>query len=87
MNRTTSIRRLLDIVETRQRLPEPVDRRRIRQAAGLTLEEIGDALTVSADAVRLWELGARRPSNRYVATYVALLESLASTTERLRGER
>jgi transcriptional regulator with XRE-family HTH domain len=53
-------------------LPAPPERRRIRRAAGLTLADVGAAVSVSRETVRGWEAGAC-PRLRHLADYVAAL--------------
>jgi transcriptional regulator with XRE-family HTH domain len=43
--------------------------------AGMNLDELGERVGVSGEAVRLWELG-RRPSEAYLADYLDVLADL-----------
>jgi transcriptional regulator with XRE-family HTH domain len=73
-----SIETLLEQVRSRRQLPPPSERRTIRQQAGLSLRDIGDALGVSHVAVSRWEAGATPRETR--ADYAALLEELRRIT-------
>jgi DNA-binding transcriptional regulator YiaG len=69
-------RQVLDLVEVR-RLAETGEARRIRAARQLSLAEAGSAVGVSAEAVRKWESGARRPTGRPALAYLRLLKALS----------
>jgi DNA-binding transcriptional regulator YiaG len=58
------------------RLPSPTRRRAIRVRAGATLEEVGELVGVSGEAVRLWETGQRTPSESHRGDYVDVLDAL-----------
>ena len=60
------------------RLPAPVDRRRIRKEAGLTLRHLESVLEVSLNAIGQWERGVRVPTDRNLVMYVELLDRLAA---------
>ncbi len=49
---------LIDRVRTRNTLPPPAERVRIRKAAGVSQRELAAALGVSWTAVQRWETGA-----------------------------
>ncbi len=57
-------------------LPTPVQRRRIRTAAGVTLREMATALDVTPMTVLRWERGEVRPAHRHAAAYRSLLDGL-----------
>lgn len=59
------------------KLPPPAERKRIRQAAGLSLQRMADALCVSPVAVFNWENDKDGPSLENAARYRALLDQLA----------
>lgn len=65
---------LLERVRARRKLPPAVERRRIREAAGVSQHEIAKALGVSWTAVYRWERGSR--PREHEASYAALLEEL-----------
>jgi transcriptional regulator with XRE-family HTH domain len=66
---------LLEQARSRRKLPLPADRRRIREAAGLSLRAVAAALGVSHTAVANWEAG-RTPREQELAAYGRLLEEL-----------
>jgi DNA-binding transcriptional regulator YiaG len=61
---------------SRTKLPSPTRRRAIRVRAGATLEEVGDLVGVTSEAVRLWETGQRTPSQAHRDDYVDVLDEL-----------
>ena len=74
------------------KLPLPADRRRIRESAGYTQQDVGEALMVSAHAVGRWErvagyLGDRRlpgrePTGEIRGKYARLLNLLQADQSR-----
>jgi DNA-binding transcriptional regulator YiaG len=70
-----SVDELLKRVHARRKLPPADERRRIREAVGLSLRDVGAALGVSHTAVSDWEAGAM-PRERQRATYALLLDEL-----------
>ncbi|MFI9460933.1 telomere-associated protein Tap [Streptomyces xiamenensis] len=58
-------------------LPPPAERRRLREAAGLTRQQVAGALDVSWQAVAAWESGRAVPRPPKRAAYARLLERLA----------
>ncbi|MFI1568343.1 helix-turn-helix transcriptional regulator [Streptomyces sp. NPDC020490] len=58
-------------------LPPPRVRQQLRLAAGLTQQEVADAVGVKRLAVARWELGEASPRRPHRATYVHLLKRLA----------
>ena len=73
-NTATGVDELLELVGSRRTLPVPVERRRIREAAELTLRDVATALGVSHTAVASWEAGVTPREHR--AAYALLLEQL-----------
>ncbi|GAB2861242.1 helix-turn-helix domain-containing protein [Streptomyces deserti] len=65
-------------------LPPPKERRRLREAGGLTQDQVAARVGVSGDRVRKWETGRSTPQGRQREAYAKLLASLA---EPLRQER
>lgn len=61
-------------------LPTPKERRRLREAAELTHEEVAAAVGVTATTVRSWETGRTDPRGRKREAYAKLLTRLAATT-------
>lgn len=51
--------------------------RRIREAAGLSLNELARAVGTSGTVVASWENGTHRPTGLLAAAYVDLLDELA----------
>ena len=68
-----SIETLTREVQALQSLPPVAARRALRRAAGVSLTRAGEALGVSHEAVRLWELGLRQPRGRNLLAYARLL--------------
>lgn len=62
-------------------LPTPKERRRLREAAELTHEEVAAAVGVTATTVRSWETGRTHPRGRKREAYVKLLTRLATVTD------
>lgn len=63
------------------RLPEPRERRRIRQAAGVSLARAARELGVSTAALYAWETGQYGPRPARIPAYAKLLTELAAATE------
>ncbi|MEU8571514.1 helix-turn-helix transcriptional regulator [Streptomyces pathocidini] len=59
-------------------LPEPAERRRLREAAGLSQEQVAAALRTRREAVGNWEAGRSEPRPPKRAAYARLLEGLAN---------
>ncbi|MEU3773636.1 helix-turn-helix domain-containing protein, partial [Streptomyces sp. NPDC032472] len=55
------------------RLPSPTERRRLREAVGLTCEEVALAVGVTAATLRAWEAGRLEPRGRKRDQYARLL--------------
>jgi DNA-binding transcriptional regulator YiaG len=62
--------------DLRRRLPPVRERRRIREAAGVTVSRASRMIGVSDMAVSYWERGQREPRGKFLERYVALLEGL-----------
>jgi DNA-binding XRE family transcriptional regulator len=62
--------------ELESKLPDPSTRRRIREWARLTQEEVGVAIGVSRQAVARYEAGDRTPSEGTSQRYIELLDGL-----------
>jgi transcriptional regulator with XRE-family HTH domain len=71
---------LLKRVRARRVLPVPRERRRIREAADLSLRDVAAALGVSHTAVASWEAGATPREHR--AAYADLLDELTKLVAR-----
>ncbi|WP_225850202.1 helix-turn-helix transcriptional regulator [Streptomyces sp. HPF1205] len=59
-------------------LPPPAERRRLREAAGLSQTQIATALGTRREAVGNWEAGRTEPRPPQRAAYARLLEGLAA---------
>ncbi|MER7805556.1 helix-turn-helix transcriptional regulator [Streptomyces parvulus] len=59
-------------------LPVPAERRRLREAAGLSQAQIAAALDARREAVGNWETGKTEPRSPKRAAYARLLEGLAT---------
>ncbi|WP_371605113.1 helix-turn-helix transcriptional regulator [Streptomyces sp. NBC_01220] len=65
------------LVASRSVLPPPAERRRLRQAHGLTLDEVASALDVRRATVSGWEAGKTEPRPPERDAYARLLDKLA----------
>lgn len=63
------------------KLPSPDVRYRIRQDAGVTLEEIAAELGVSAVTVQRWERGLAVPRRERAIAYKCLLDELRQVAQ------
>ena len=73
------------LLDHRSRLPQSTERRAIRDAAGLSREQVARALGVSVETVKAWEGGSTpRPAN--LVAYVELLDRLRSVVSNERAE-
>ncbi|MFJ3978455.1 helix-turn-helix domain-containing protein [Streptomyces sp. NPDC090021] len=61
-------------------LPAPNERRRLREASELTLDEIARAVGVAAATIRSWESGRTTPRGRKREVYARLLAGLPALT-------
>ncbi|MFE3995191.1 telomere-associated protein Tap [Streptomyces goshikiensis] len=59
-------------------LPVPAERKRLREAAGLSQAQIATALNARREAVGNWEIGKSEPRPPKRAAYARLLEGLAA---------
>ncbi|WP_434098010.1 telomere-associated protein Tap [Streptomyces sparsogenes] len=59
-------------------LPPPAERKRLREAAGLSQEQIATALQTRRESVGNWETGRAEPRPPKRAAYARLLEGLAA---------
>ena len=67
---------LLEQLRSRRQLPAPAERRRIREAAGVSLRELAGAIGTSHMAVDRWERGAAPRSPAHLRAYSRLLNKL-----------
>lgn len=68
--------RILERIRVHRALPPPERRAELRKAAGLTLQEVADAVGVTATSVWFWEQGQRRPSGAHLDAYLDALGAL-----------
>lgn len=57
-------------------LPPPAERRRVREAAGVSMRELAAALGVTHGSVRNWETTTKKPRLRVRREYARLLREL-----------
>ena len=65
------------LIASRSPLPPPAERKRLRQAHGLTLDEVAAALQVRRATVSGWEAGKTEPRPPERDAYARMLEQLA----------
>lgn len=63
-------------VHAHRTLPPPAMRKALREAAGLTQEDLARALGVRRESVSRYEHSRRRPRGRLLIAYAELLEDL-----------
>lgn len=61
-------------------LPNPSERRRIRESAGLTAREVAAAVGASHQAILMWEQGQRSPRGDFLVRYVEALNAMREAT-------
>ncbi|MEU6331976.1 helix-turn-helix transcriptional regulator [Streptomyces sp. NPDC047049] len=71
------VKALLEEARLMAAMPEPAERRRLREAAELSLAQVGAAVGVGRQTVANWEAGSATPQPPARALYLALLEGLA----------
>ncbi|MEV4333069.1 helix-turn-helix domain-containing protein [Streptomyces sp. NPDC049597] len=69
---------LLEQAATQDTLPAPAERKRLREAAGVSQEQVARALKVRRETVTSWEAGRTEPRPPKRAAYARLLEGLAA---------
>ncbi|WCD86388.1 hypothetical protein KPP03845_102734 [Streptomyces xanthophaeus] len=72
----TVAERVRSRLHVRRGLPEPNERRALRAAAGLTQQELADAIGVSRQAVSYWEAGLRTPRGKFLDAYTEAIAAL-----------
>ncbi|MFD5322269.1 helix-turn-helix domain-containing protein, partial [Streptomyces sp. NPDC127098] len=65
------------LLEQARPLPEPAERLRLREVAGLSRPQVAGALGVSTSTVAGWETGRSEPRGEHRAAYGRLLDGLA----------
>jgi transcriptional regulator with XRE-family HTH domain len=76
METVTKRDELLERLRARRALPAAAERRRIREAAGVSIRQLAEALDVSPMAPVRWEQGAMPRDPRLVREYGELLVEL-----------
>jgi DNA-binding transcriptional regulator YiaG len=79
---TTLLDEAIAEAQARRELPDPTEARRLRQRAGLTQQQIAEAIGVSRFAVCHWETGVRQPRGPAARLYLAVLRRLVAEHER-----
>ncbi|MET7533210.1 telomere-associated protein Tap [Streptomyces goshikiensis] len=69
---------LLEEAAAQDPLPHPDERKRLREAAGLSQDQIAKALSVRRETVTSWETGRTAPRPPKRAAYARLLEGLTT---------
>lgn len=59
-------------------LPAPAERKRLREAAGLSQDQVSNALNVRRETVTGWEAGRTEPRPPKRAAYARLLDGLTA---------
>ncbi|WP_240659614.1 helix-turn-helix transcriptional regulator [Streptomyces sp. WAC 01529] len=73
----TSVDALLEQAAAPDALPAPAERKRLREAAGLSQDQVAKALDVRRETVTGWEAGRTEPRPPKRAAYIRLLDGLA----------
>jgi DNA-binding transcriptional regulator YiaG len=77
-SQTKAVEKALRTVEARQ-LAASGAGRMIREAAGLSLAEVGRAIGVDRTAVFYWETGAKRPGGDNAVRYLDFMTQVRTT--------
>ncbi|MCX4911941.1 helix-turn-helix domain-containing protein [Streptomyces sp. NBC_00878] len=72
-----SVDALLEQAAAPDALPVPAERKRLREAAGLSQDQVAKALDVRRETVTGWEAGRTEPRPPARAAYIRLLDGLA----------
>lgn len=71
----------MNIKVRRESLPAVAERRRLREAAGLTGIELAVAMGVSPASVYAWETGSRAPTGLQKTAYIEALRQISAELE------
>lgn len=63
-------------LRVRRDLLTPAQRRNLREAAGLSQQELADAIGVTRQAISHWEVGTRTPRGALLDRYVDAIRAL-----------
>ncbi|MFJ9188552.1 helix-turn-helix domain-containing protein [Streptomyces anulatus] len=77
MSEGISVESLLEEARLAKQMPPPQERLRLREAAGLTRDQVAAAVGVARGTVQNWEKGASTPTPPARLEYLRLLEGLA----------
>jgi DNA-binding transcriptional regulator YiaG len=75
---TAEMEHLARRVRLLDELPDPLIRRHLREQAGASLSQSAAAIGAQKEALRLWELGKRRPRGEMLDRYAGLLRMFAT---------
>lgn len=70
------IERVRARIHVHSSLPEPAERRSLREAAGLTQRELADAVGVDRTTIAHWESGRHTPNGKLLDSYLEALGAL-----------
>ena len=73
-----SVDALLEQAAAQNDLPAPAERKRLREAGGLSQDQVARALSVRRETITGWESGRTEPRPPKRAAYVRLLDGLAA---------
>lgn len=73
-----SVDALLEQAAAPDDLPAPAERKRLREAAGLSQDQVSKALNVRRETVTGWEAGRTEPRPPKRAAYARLLDGLTA---------
>jgi DNA-binding transcriptional regulator YiaG len=71
---TAEVNELAARLRTRRGLPPPAERRRLRDRAGLSLQDVAVTCGVHRSLVGKWEWGERIVSDEHLPAYLAVLD-------------
>ena len=81
MTLETILKEAIKSAQDRQRLPEPMVRRMIRERAGISQADLARALGVERTTVGRWESGTRSPGRMLLGSYLQVLDRLIEELE------
>jgi transcriptional regulator with XRE-family HTH domain len=67
-------------------LPDPAERRRLREAAGMSQQALADCVGVSRAALSTWERGTREPATDALYAYVEALNAIRGALNSIRED-
>ena len=78
---TADLDEITRIARARLTLPEPPERRAIRERVGLAQSDLAGALGVTGPTLSRWETGERVPSRQLLVGYARLLTRLSALND------